>query len=124
MDKQLVSPPGAPPADSGYSPAVAVAPGRLLFISGQLGRDPSSDAETQMRDIFERLGEILKGAGGDLSNITVLRGYFRDLDRDLPAFRRVRKEYLSEPFPASTVVGVTALADDAYLLEVEAVAVL
>jgi 2-iminobutanoate/2-iminopropanoate deaminase len=42
-----------------------------------------------------------------------------------PALREVRDSYVNKEHPpASTLVGVAALASDDYLLEVEAVAVL
>jgi enamine deaminase RidA (YjgF/YER057c/UK114 family) len=40
----------------------------------------------------------------------------------LPTLREVRSMYVKKSPPASTLVGVAALANDDYLLEVEAVA--
>jgi enamine deaminase RidA (YjgF/YER057c/UK114 family) len=39
-------------------------------------------------------------------------------------YRKVRKEYLVKPYPASTAVGVTELAPPGNQIEIEAVAVL
>ena len=51
--------------------------------------------------------------------------YVKNLKTDmLPVIREVRNGYINTDHPpASTLVGVTALANDDYLLEVEAVAV-
>jgi enamine deaminase RidA (YjgF/YER057c/UK114 family) len=44
--------------------------------------------------------------------------------RDLPVYRRVRKEFLVQPYPASTAAGVTELAPPGNRIEIEAVAML
>ena len=59
-----------------------------------------------------------------MNNIVILRSYFVNISRDLPVYRKIRKEYLSRPYPASTAVGVTALAIPGLEIEIEAVAVL
>jgi enamine deaminase RidA (YjgF/YER057c/UK114 family) len=53
-----------------------------------------------------------------------VRSYFMNITRDLPIFRKVRREYLKQPYPASTAVGVTALAFPGLEIEIEAIAVL
>ena len=67
---------------------------------------------------------MLAAAGASLKNVVMLRVYFVHLARDLPAYRKVRKEYLSKPYPASTALGVTELAHPDLKIEIEAVAVL
>ena len=44
--------------------------------------------------------------------------------RDLPLYRKVRKDYLIDPYPASTALGTPELAIPGLELEIEAVAVL
>ena len=80
--------------------------------------------ETQFRQTFERIKVILQQAGGTMANIVILRAYFAHFSRDLPVYRKVRKEYLLKPYPASTAVGVTELAPPGNQIEIEAVAVL
>jgi enamine deaminase RidA (YjgF/YER057c/UK114 family) len=53
----------------------------------------------------------------------MIRAYFVHLARDLPVLRKVRQDYLSEPYPASTAVGVTELAVPGLEIEIEAIAV-
>lgn len=77
-----------------------------------------------MRQTFERIGKVLAAAGGSLDNVVMLRSYFVNMARDLPAYRKVRKEVLSRPYPASTAVGVTDLAIPGLQIEIEAVALL
>jgi enamine deaminase RidA (YjgF/YER057c/UK114 family) len=66
----------------------------------------------------------LKEAGATWSNVVIIRSYWVHLLRDLPVFRKVRREYLLEPYPASTAVGTTELAIPGLELEIEAVAIL
>ena len=121
---QGLNPPDAPAADVGYTPGILAEGQRLVFISGQGPRDYNADMETQFRQTFERLTVILEQAGGSLRNIVILRAYFVHFSRDLPVYRKVRKEYLVKPYPASTAIGVTELAPPGNLIEIEAVAVL
>ena len=117
-------PEGAPAADVGYTPGILAEGQRLVFISGQGPRDYNADMDTQFRQTFERIKLILEQAGGTMANIAILRAYFVHFSRDLPVYRKVRKEYLVKPYPASTAVGVTELAPEGNQIEIEAVAVL
>jgi enamine deaminase RidA (YjgF/YER057c/UK114 family) len=122
--RKALHPAGAPAADSSYSPAILADAGRMLFISGQGPEDVHADMETQIRQTFDRIGILLKEAGATWSNVVIIRSYWVHLLRDLPVFRKVRREYLLEPYPASTAVGTTELAIPGLELEIEAVAIL
>ncbi len=117
-------PRGAPAADVGYSPGILAEGRRLVLVSGQGPRDVDADMETQMRQTMERIGAVLEAGGGSMQNVVMLRSYFVHLSRDLPIYRKVRKEFLVKPYPASTAVGVTELAIPGLEIEIEAVAVL
>ncbi len=119
-----LNPPDAPAADVGYTPGILAEGQRLVFISGQGPRDYNADMETQFRQTFERIKVILEQAGGSMRNLVILRAYFVHFSRDLPAYRKVRKEFLVMPYPASTAVGVTELAPPGNQIEIEGVAVL
>ena len=116
-------PKGAPSADVGYTPGILAEGQRLVFVSGQGPEDLKADVETQIRQTFERIGLVLEAAGTSYKNIVILRSYFVHLLRDLPAYRKVRKDYLVEPFPASTAVGTPELAIPGLEIEIEAVAI-
>jgi enamine deaminase RidA (YjgF/YER057c/UK114 family) len=123
MTKIPLHPEGAPVADSGYSAGILAEGKKLIVVSGQ-GGDLAADMETQMRQAFERIGAVLGAAGASFENVVLLRAYFVHFGRDLPIYRMVRKEYLKEPYPASTAVGVTELAPEGNEIEIEAQAVL
>jgi len=123
VKKQCIETPRAR-AVSTYSPAILAEGKRLLVISGQTPDDVTADSETQVRQIFARIGAILEKAGGTFDDIVMIRGYFVDMAADLDAFRRVRVEFLRQPYPASTLVGVSSLAVPGCRMEVEALAIL
>jgi enamine deaminase RidA (YjgF/YER057c/UK114 family) len=121
---QGLNPPDAPAADVGYTPGILAEGQRLVFISGQGPSDYNAPMEVQFRQTFERIKIILEQAGGSMRNLVILRAYFVRFSRDLAVYRKVRKEYLVKPYPASTAVGVTELAPAGNQIEIEGVALL
>jgi enamine deaminase RidA (YjgF/YER057c/UK114 family) len=115
-------PEGAPAAAQGYSPGIAAEGRRVVFVSGQGPADLNAGKEAQIRQTFDRIGLVLKAGGATFRDVVMIRAYFTQLTRDLPIYRRVRRDYLVEPFPASTAVGVTELAIPGLEVEIEAIA--
>jgi len=105
------------------------APAAILFVSGQVPLDDDGDLvapgdfDGQARRTFENLGRVLDEAGGSFGDIVKLTVYLTDMAR-LPDYGRIRAEYIRGRPPASTAVGVTALAVPGLMIEVEATAVL
>ena len=108
-----------------YSPAVRGA--GLLFIAGQVGmRADGSIPETaaeQADFAFQRLGEILRNEGLGFGDLAELVTFHVDIGSQLTAFRDVKDRYVTQEFPAWTIVGVAALARPNLLIEIKAVAV-
>jgi len=124
FQSRALRPKGAPSADSGYSPAILAQGQQMLFISGQGPEDISADMETQIRQTFDRIGLLLEATGATFANVVIIRSFWVHMLRDLEIYRKVRKDYLVEPYPASTAVGTPELAIPGLELEIEAVAVL
>jgi len=124
FSREALTPSGAPAADVGYSPAILSTGQKMLFISGQGPKDYDADMETQIRQTFDRIGLLLEAAGASFANVVILRSYWVHMLRDISIYRRVRKDYLVAPYPASTAVGTPELAIAGLELEIEAVAVL
>jgi enamine deaminase RidA (YjgF/YER057c/UK114 family) len=124
IERKAVRAEGAPAADIGYSPALLAKGQQVLMISGQGPKDRTADMETQIRQTFDKIGLLLKAAGASFANVIMVRTYWVHLQRDLATFRKVRRDYLVEPYPASTAVGVTELATPGLELEIEVVAML
>jgi enamine deaminase RidA (YjgF/YER057c/UK114 family) len=122
--RTCLTPGGLPPADSGYSQGILAEAGRMVCVSGQGPDDLNADMETQLRQTMENIGKVLKEAGASFENVVFLRGYFVHLLRDLPIYRKIRKDYLVKPYPASSCVGVTELAVPGLEIEIEAIAVI
>jgi enamine deaminase RidA (YjgF/YER057c/UK114 family) len=124
VERKAVRAEGAPAADVGYSAALLTQGQKLLFISGQGPKDIKADMETQIRQTMDKIGLLLKAAGASFANVVLVRSYWVHLQRDLKIFRKVRRDYLVEPYPASTAVGTTELATPGLELEIEVLAVL
>jgi enamine deaminase RidA (YjgF/YER057c/UK114 family) len=124
-----VNPPGlAKP--SGYTHVVDVPAGRTIYVAGQVARDESGnlvggrDMRAQAEQVFRNIQIALASRGAALSDIVQLTAYVRDMSQ-LAAYREVRERVLgATPRPASSLVGVAALASDDFLLEVEVIAAL
>ena len=117
---------GRPP---GYTHVVEVtAPGRIVYIAGQLGVDRDGkvvgDFRRQAVQTFENLKTALAAVGAQFWHVVKLNNYLVDRAH-LPTFREVRDSYLAEnDRPASTTIAISGLAREGALLEIEAVAVL
>jgi len=120
---QALYPAGAPAAAAGYSPGIRAEGRRLVMVSGQGPEDLRANMETQMRQTFERIGLVLEAGGASFKDVVMIRSYFVHLLRDLPIYRKVRQDFLVDPYPASTAVGVTELAIPGLEIEFEAIAI-
>jgi enamine deaminase RidA (YjgF/YER057c/UK114 family) len=80
----------------------------------------------QARQAFRNLQKAMAAAGGTLKDIVTLRIYVVDYQSESgTAVGTALREFFSpEKPPASTWIGVSALADPEFLIEIEATAVL
>jgi enamine deaminase RidA (YjgF/YER057c/UK114 family) len=116
----------------GYTHVVEIiGPGRLVYIAGQLGLEPSGkmagsagDFRAQAVQAFENVKSALAAVGGTFEHVVKINNYLVDMAH-LPIFREVRDAYVNtQAPPASTLVAISKLAREGALFEVEAVAVL
>jgi 2-iminobutanoate/2-iminopropanoate deaminase len=117
MDLRFLTVPGAPPPPPTAAYSHAVRAGDYLFVTGQLGVDPKTNAlvaggaEEQAKQIMRNLETVLKGAGTTLDRAVMARLYLVNFAADYPAVNRVYSAYFKEGrYPARTTVGVTNLA--------------
>jgi len=115
----------------GYTHVVEpTVPGRIFFISGQLGLDIDNkvvgapgDFRAQAEQTFVNLKNALAAVGADFTHVVKLNNYFTDISH-LGVFREVRDRFVDAAAPpASTAVAISALARPGALIEVEAIAV-
>jgi enamine deaminase RidA (YjgF/YER057c/UK114 family) len=122
--------PAAIAKPGGYSHVVeAIGPGRIVYIAGQLGLTPdgklAGDFRAQTVQAFENLKAALAAVGATFDDVVKVNNYLVDIAANIGQHREVRDKYVNtaQP-PASTTIGVPALARDGALFEVEAIVML
>lgn len=123
------NPPSLSPP-TGYTHVTVVPAGRQVHISGQVALNAmgelvgKGDLAAQTDQVFVNLKAALASVGADFSKVFKMVTYVVDLTPDkLPDVRGVRRRHLGDgPYPASTLVGVTALVNPDFLIEIEVIA--
>jgi enamine deaminase RidA (YjgF/YER057c/UK114 family) len=111
-----------------YSQAVITEGGKIVWLAGQVaGDDPSGrslagDFDSQVREVFSRLGKTLEEVGGALSDMVTMTVFITDA-RFGDRFTQLRKEIFGDNFPASALITVAGLARPELLVEVQGIAV-
>lgn len=122
MNKTIASP-AAPAAVGPYCQAKLC--GNTLYTSGQLGLIPGAGLaegiEGQAKQALDNLGNILKEAGMDYSDVVKTTCLLADI-KDFAAFNAVYAEYFKDGVPARSCFQVGALPMGG-LIEIEAIAV-
>jgi 2-iminobutanoate/2-iminopropanoate deaminase len=111
-------------ADYQYSQSV-LTEGALVFTAGQggFGDDGavvSDDAEAQIRQAFANVDLALQEGGASLDTIVKMTVYLADAGL-YDAFKKVRGELFSAPYPASTALVAGGFLFDGMLVEIDAV---
>ncbi len=112
---------------SGFSPATRV--GNMVFSSGQVAADTNGnvvgegDAGAQSEQVFNNIEAALIAAGADMSDVTKITAFLVNSE-DYPAYAAARAKAFNAPGPASSTVFISGLVSPAYLVEVEAIAVI
>jgi enamine deaminase RidA (YjgF/YER057c/UK114 family) len=108
----------------GYLPGLRV--GDIVFLAGQVGRTLDmqvvAEPRAQFEAAFENLRLVLVEAGCNFDDIVDMTTYHVDMGRHWPVFREVKNRVLPRGRFPWTAIGVSALADPAFLLEVKATA--
>ena len=116
----------------GFSQVVIASGRKMVFISGQTAWNAHKNIVggdsvlEQARQAFRNLEKAMESAGGTLKDIVALRIYVVDYEAESGTGVGIalREVFSSEMPPASTWIGVSALADPEFLIEIEATAVL
>ena len=102
--------------------------GNLLFLSGQAAIDRSGqlvgvgDFDAQAEQAFMNLEQVLEAGGSSLRDVAKVTIFLTDMSN----FARIvdlRGKWFSEPYPADSIIQVSALALPELDIEIEAVAV-
>ena len=130
MDKRFINPEGMVKPGA-YTPAISVSGGRTIYISGQVAQDAAGnvigkgDLLAQTDQVYKNLAMALTAAGANFNDVVKLNVYVVGYKPEHRAMlQSVRERFVSkENPPASTLIGVQALARAEFLVEVEAIAV-
>lgn len=119
----------------GWAPALGYANGMLmpdgtLHVGGQIGwtKDKvfaSHDFIGQMEQALSNIAEIVRAAGGDVSDVGRLTWFIKDKAEYLARQREVGQVYrkvFGRHFPAMSMIVISELIEDDALLEIEATA--
>lgn len=132
MQIERFNPPQLQPAQ-GVTHVVRVTGGSTLYLSGQVPLDAQGnlvgpgDYYAQSTQVFTNVVTALEAAGASFANVVKAMYYVVDLDQDaLLQFSRALYEvpgFAPDQPPASTMVGVAALAYAGQLVEFDVTAV-
>ena len=112
---------------AGYSRAVRM--GNLIHVSGTTATDDAGnvvgidDPYTQTRYIIKKIERALVEAGAALTDVIRTRIYVTDANQ-WEAVARAHGEFFGQIRPANTLIEVSALIGEGYLVEIEAEAVI
>jgi reactive intermediate/imine deaminase len=101
--------------------------GDFVVLSGQAAIDENGqivgagDFDAQAEQVFKNLKRVLEAAGSSLEQVVKVTIFLTDMS-NFPKIVELRGRHFSQPWPADTIVGVTALALPELMIEIEAIA--
>lgn len=124
-----IDPPSLPPP-KGYSNGVLAAPGRTLYLAGQVGWDRderfAEGLPAQVDQALRNLVAVLTAAGGRPEHLVSMRIYTRSVEAwraEGKAIGEAWRRHLGRWYPSMTLIEVPRLYDAPALVEIESVAV-
>ena len=134
MIKEHLNPPDLPNWRESFSQVVVVRTGatRTIYVSGQVSVDGDNniiglgDLGRQAEVALQNLSKALAAGGATPADVVRLGIYVKDYQRDQAAVisSALRKTFVAGRMPTSTWLGVSSLALDEILIEIEATAVI
>jgi enamine deaminase RidA (YjgF/YER057c/UK114 family) len=120
------------PKPRGYTNGVLCAPGRMLYIAGQVAFDKdarivSPDFTTQFLAALDNVVDVVRAAGGGTEHIVKLVAFVTDLDKYRAAQQAIGDGWrarMGSYYPAMSLVKVAGLIEPGALVEIEGVAIL
>ncbi len=110
-----------------FNIAQAYKAGDFIFISGQAALDlegnivGEGDFDAQAVQAFENLRAVLAAGGSGMEKLIKVTIYVTDM-ANFESVVTIRERYFSPPWPADTLVEVSALALPELMIEIEGVA--
>jgi 2-iminobutanoate/2-iminopropanoate deaminase len=122
--REVISTPAAPKAIGPYAQAIRA--NGLIFVSGQVAIDPSTqqvvggDVRAQTERVIKNLSAILEAAGSGLAKVVRATVFLKNMG-DFNAMNEIYGKYFSSAPPARSTVEVARLPKDV-LLEIDVIA--
>ncbi|MEI6487830.1 MAG: RidA family protein [Bacteroidota bacterium] len=110
--KKIITSENAPAPIGPYSHAVKV--GNMLFVSGQVGKNPKTgelilgNVKSETKQVMENVKGILTDAGMRFANVVKTTIFLADMN-DFAAVNEVYGSYFTSDFPARETVQVSKL---------------
>jgi 2-iminobutanoate/2-iminopropanoate deaminase len=131
LSRRVISSPSlpAPMRGGAFSAGVEAPAGRTVYVSGQVSMDAEGnlvgegDIKRQTETVLEHVKTVVEEAGGGMDDIVKVTVFITDMGL-YDEIHEVRRRYFEEPYPASSMVEVSALIDSRLIIEIEAVAVI
>lgn len=101
--------------------------GDMIMLSGQASIDQNGeivgegDFDAQAAQTFENIERVLDAAGSSMEQIVKVTIYLTDMS-NFPKILELRGRHFSPPYPADTIVEVSALGLPELMIEVEVTA--
>jgi 2-iminobutanoate/2-iminopropanoate deaminase len=117
MSKTVITSKGAPSPIGPYSHGNLITPGKMLFVSGQVGKHPEtgelllSDIETETHRVMANIAAILKDAGMNFEHVVKTTIFLKDMN-NFSKVNNVYGSYFSGNYPARETVQVSKLPLD------------
>jgi 2-iminobutanoate/2-iminopropanoate deaminase len=119
----------APVGKYSHVARVEVGDAVFLYVSGQVAQDNDGnlvgegDMYAQGVFVHESIKAILEAHGATMADVIKLNAFITDMAQVEP-IRTLRSTYFNDPYPASTLVEVSRLAKEGWMVEIEAIAVI
>jgi 2-iminobutanoate/2-iminopropanoate deaminase len=125
--KQIILTTNAEQPAAPYSQALKI--GKQVYISGQIGVDPATGklvpggVVEEAEQVMKNLTAVLDACGCTFANVVKATLYLCDFEILYPLVNPIYEQYLVQPYPVRTTIGVTHLADGA-AIEIDLIAIL
>ncbi|HVL75625.1 MAG TPA: RidA family protein [Noviherbaspirillum sp.] len=110
-----------------YLLSQAIRAGQLLFVSGQAayGEDGGivgkGDFARQADQAFRNLERALKAGGSGMDRVVKVTIFLTSMDH-FSTIVEMRRKWFAKPYPADTIVEISALYSPDAMIEIEAIA--
>lgn len=127
MSRETINAAGSEAVYNNFHFSQAVRSGNMVVCSGQIGtnsngRGVPDDIKEEFRNAWNAVGNVLEAAGLSFDNVIEYTTFHVGLQSHMADFMAVKDEFVSEPWPAWTAIGITELAVPGAHVEIRVIA--